>query len=158
MLLLIEQSDSTTETRRGRKFCCVPLISRRKETKAFFFVEKKQNKTRSYCEKSDYLLVNSHFCCNLAALNFDTLFGGSWGGGGSGATSSCFLSRMVGRAGGAMVRCGTAKGIGSFSTTVPEKAFRGEREREKPRLITFTFTQTGSTLQSEATEEEFLLF
>lgn len=64
----------------------------------------------------------SHFCCSLAALNLDTLLGACSGGGTSGATSSCFLSSMVGKAGGTMVRWGTAVGIGSFSTTVPEKA------------------------------------
>ena len=40
---------------------------------------------------------------------------------------------MVGRAGGAMVRWGTAEGIGSFSTTVPEKACRGKKKREKKK-------------------------
>lgn len=46
------------------------------------------------------LLVTDHFCCNRAALNFDTLLEGSWGG----ATSSCFLSGIVGRVGAEMVR------------------------------------------------------
>ncbi len=63
--------------------------------------------------------MNSHFC-NRVALNLDILLGGSWGA--SGPTSSSFLSGIVGKAGGAMVRCGMQQGRGSFSITVPVKA------------------------------------
>lgn len=91
------------------------LFSYSKQAKAL-------RKKKGVSVKAGCFLFNSHFCCNLAALNFDTLFGACWGGAMSGATSSCFLSGMVGRAGGAMVRWGTTEGIGSFSTTVPEKA------------------------------------
>lgn len=92
----------------------------------------KKKQTGKKKQRRNYrLLVNSHFCCIRAALNLDSLLGACWGGGPSGAaTSSCFLSSMVGRAGGAMVRCGTEEGIGSFSTTVPEKACRTESKRE----------------------------
>lgn len=64
----------------------------------------------------------SHFCCSRAALNFDTLLGGSRGT--SEPTSSCFLSRIVGSAGGVIVRWGIIEGSGSFSITVPEKAWK----------------------------------
>ena len=84
--------------------------------------------------KYGYLLANSYFCCSLAALNFDTLLGACWGGDVSGATSSCFRSNMVGRAGGTMVRWGTAEGIGSFSTTVPENACRAEINVRRPHV------------------------
>lgn len=105
--------------------------------RTLFFFKKKQtnrkNKTKKKLPWNMGLLVNSHFCCIRAALNLDSFLGACWGGGPSGATSSCFLSSMVGRAGGAMVRWGTDEGIGSFSTTVPEKACRTGSKRESER-------------------------
>lgn len=94
-------------------------------------VEDRKKQTKLW--KYGYLLIKSQFCCSLAALNFDTLFGACWGRAPSGATSSCFLSSIVGRAGGVMVRWGTAEGIGSFSTTVPENAWRGEKEKQREK-------------------------
>lgn len=103
-------------------------------------------------EKSHLSMQSSQFCCNLAALNFDTLLGFCCGNGVSGTSSSCFLSSIVGRAGGVMVRWGTPKGIGSFSTTVPEKAYR--RQMEGLRLNTrhnpyFTWLKSSLLLLEE---------
>ena len=65
-----------------------------------------QKKTKGVDEQSiDHLnfLVTLHLFCR-PALNFETLLGGSTGGAASVVPSSCFLSSIVGKAGGAMVR------------------------------------------------------
>lgn len=98
------------------------VISERMVCRLFSSVEDEKQKLSKVIAKYGNLIVNLHFCCSRVALNFDTFFGACWGTGASEATSSCFLSRIVGRAGGAMVRWGIVVGIGSFSTTVPEKA------------------------------------
>lgn len=105
-------------------------VCRRTETKTG--IERKQvclpQETKEEINDDLYIFFVGHFCWSLAALNFDTFFGICWGKATSVATSSCFLSGMVGRAGGAMVRWGTAEGMGSFSITVPEKACKRKRQ------------------------------